>query len=394
MEHREYFAADRGQNGSSLYHAVFTRLVRAGQWMIRGGLALGARLRWAVGRADAAVDFFIGLIRQWYGAAEHAFFPGYGKAVAGAAGCACCVIFVAIALLLEPSFQSQSILPAATPLQAVEEIPAEEPFDLEALIAEYEQTTRARAQAAPVTVSIPPEQQLSLTMDSLKNYELASAPAGWTVDLSQLEGSGQERAAYCHDYINSDTIGWLQIPGTNIDYPVMQGATLTTYADLDINRNYSYNGSLWVDTDINDASTNTVIFGHNWTNVSSNPSVGRAGDVMFAQLPSFAHLWFAQRVPYFYYSSTSQDMVWQVFAAFYTTDLEFYLYTTRTGSALQSIIDKGRSLSLHHYDVSVSSSDRIITLSTCTRALGSSEDQRFVVMAKLVSSGDPNVQVT
>lgn len=142
--------------------------------------------------------------------------------VAGAAGCACCVIFVAIALLLEPSFQSQSILPAATPLQAVEEIPAEEPFDLEALIAEYEQTTRARAQAAPVTVSIPPEQQLSLTMDSLKNYELASAPAGWTVDLSQLEGSGQERAAYCHDYINSDTIGWLQIPGTNIDYPVMR----------------------------------------------------------------------------------------------------------------------------------------------------------------------------
>ena len=97
-------------------------------------------------------------------------------------------------------------------------------------------------------------------MDSLKNYELASAPAGWTVDLSQLEGSGQERAAYCHDYINSDTIGWLQIPGTNIDYPVMQGAALTTYIDLDINRNYSYNGSLWVDTDINDASTNTVIF--------------------------------------------------------------------------------------------------------------------------------------
>ena len=115
---------------------------------------------------------------------------------------------------------------------------------------------------------------------------------------------------------------------------------------------------------------------------------------MFAQLPSFAHLWFAQRVPYFYYSSTSQDMVWQVFAAFYTTDLDFYLYTTRTGYALQSIIDKGRSLSLHHYDVNVSSSDRIITLSTCTRALGASENQRFVVMAKLVSSGDANVQVT
>lgn len=172
------------------------------------------------------------------------------------------------------------------------------------------------------------------------------------------------------------------------------GATLTTYADLDINRNYSYNGSLWVDTDINDASTNTVIFGHNWTNVSSNPSVGRAGGCDVCPAAFLCPSLVCPTGPYFYYSSTSQDMVWQAFAAFYTTDLEFYLYTTRTGSALQSIIDKGRGLSLHHYDVSVSSSDRIITLSTCTRALGSSEDQRFVVMAKLVSSGDPNVQVT
>ena len=186
----------------------------------------------------------------------------------------------------------------------------------------------------------------------------------------------------------------LQIPGTDIDYPVMQGATLTTYMSLNVNRGYDYNGSLWVDTDVTDYSTNTVIFGHNWTNVSGNPSVGRGGDVMFAQLPAYAHLWFAQRVPYFYYSTTSQDMVWQVFAAFYTTDLDFYLYTNRTGSALQSIIDKGRSLSLHNFGVSVSSSDRIITLSTCTRALGSFEDQRFVVMAKLVGSGDANVQVS
>ena len=220
-----------------------------------------------------------------------------------------------------------------------------------------------------------------------------------TEDATETGETTEQPLIMLEDYVslyaeNPELIGWLHIPDTDIDYPVMQGAALTTYMNLDINRNYSYNGSLWVDTDINDASTNTVIFGHNWTNVSGNPSVGRSSDVMFAQLPSFAHLWFAQRVPYFYYSSTSQDMVWQVFAAFYTTDLDFYLYTTRTGSALQSIIDKGRSLSLHHYDVNVSSSDRIITLSTCTRALGASENQRFVVMAKLVSSGDANVQVT
>lgn len=292
---------------------------------------------------------------------------------------------------MEPSLKPEVLLPVIQ--TEAGSAPAEEPFDLEELLAKYEQKALEEAEAAPVTVAIAPEERIPLTMDSLENYELASAPAGWTVDLSQLEGSGRERAAYCHDYINSDTIGWLQIPGTNIDYPVLQGATLTTYMNLDINRNYSYNGSLWVDTDVTDYSTNTVIFGHNWSNVSGNPSVGRSSDVMFAQLPSFAHLWFAQRVPYFYYSTTSQDMVWQVFAVFYTTDLDFYLYTKRTGTALQSMIDKARRLSLHDYGVSVSSSDRIVTLSTCTRALGPSENQRFVVMAKQVSSGDANVQV-
>ncbi|MDD3193998.1 MAG: class B sortase [Oscillospiraceae bacterium] len=393
MEPQELFSARRAPSAPAEKPAVVMDWGWAADLLAKGWHTTQTLARQAIARADGAVDFFIGLLRQWYHAVEQAFFPGRGKMVAQAAGCVCCVLFVGAALAFEPTLQPQLVQSAAPAVKTPASV-TEEPFDLNLLLAEYEQRASAQAAAAPITVSVAPEQQLSLSMDSLKNYELASAPAGWTVDLSALEGSGRERAAYCHDYINSDTIGWLQIPGTNIDYPVMQGAILTTYMSLDINRNYSYNGSLWVDTDINNSSTNTVIFGHNWTNVSGNPSVGRSSDVMFAQLPAFAHLWFAQRVPYFYYSTTSQDLVWQVFAAFYTTDLDFYLYTSRTGSALQSIIDKGRSLSLHHYGVNVSSSDRIVTLSTCTRALGSGENQRFVVMAKLVSSGDAGVQIT
>lgn len=389
LEPQEFLSGRQRPSSSAI--CAGNRLVLAARAAANGWSFLVGCVRRAVARADEAVDFFGALVRQWYRLVEQAFFPGQGSAVAGAVGCVFCFLFLGVAFLMEPSLKPEVLLPVIQ--TEAGSAPAEEPFDLEELLAKYEQKALEEAEAAPVTVAIAPEERIPLTMDSLENYELASAPAGWTVDLSQLEGSGRERAAYCHDYINSDTIGWLQIPGTNIDYPVLQGATLTTYMNLDINRNYSYNGSLWVDTDVTDYSTNTVIFGHNWSNVSGNPSVGRSSDVMFAQLPSFAHLWFAQRVPYFYYSTTSQDMVWQVFAVFYTTDLDFYLYTKRTGTALQSMIDKARRLSLHDYGVSVSSSDRIVTLSTCTRALGPSENQRFVVMAKQVSSGDANVQV-
>ncbi len=386
MEYQK-IAVGTGQNRAAIQN---TAAAQIGQKIGMGFVWLKTQLRRMIDRADAAVDFFVGWVRQWYKVTEKAFFPGKGKAVAGVIGCGACLIFIGAALLAEPSLEL-----AVEPVDLAQKEPVVQgpAFDLEKLLEEYNRKAEQDAMTAPVTVSVDPARQVSLTLDSLKNYELAAAPAGWWVDLSQLEGSGQERAAYCHDYVNSDTIGWLQIPGTNIDYPVMQGATLTTYMNMNINRGYDYNGSLWVDTDVTDYSTNTVIFGHNWTNVSGNPSVGRGGDVMFAQLPSFAHLWFAQRVPYFYYSTTSQDMVWQVFAVFYTTDLNFYLYTNQTGASLQYIIDKGRSLSLHNFGVSVSSNDRIITLSTCTRALGSFEDQRFVVMAKLVGSGDANVQV-
>lgn len=168
-----FFQLDRGQEDFAPQNEFFARLIRIGQWIAKSGRTLASILRRVIDRADEAVAFFIRLIRQWYGTAERSFFPGYGKTVASAAGCVCCVVFVAAALLLEPFFSPQ-IIPAELP-QTAEEATAEEPFDLEALVAEYEQNARAQAQAAPVTVSVAPEDQISLTMDSLKNYELASA---------------------------------------------------------------------------------------------------------------------------------------------------------------------------------------------------------------------------
>ena len=56
---------------------------------------------------------------------------------------------------------------------------------------------------------------------------------------------------------------------------------------------------------------------------------------------------------------------------------------------------EARSRSEHIYDVEVTSSDKILTLSTCTRrfpALG--KNQKFVVMAKLIDSAPVEAEVT
>lgn len=225
----------------------------------------------------------------------------------------------------------------------------------------------------------------------------AETPAPATVTVTT---TGAENLSYWQS-VNSDVIGWLKVPTTNINYPVVKGPNTNYYIDKDVYGNYSVNGVIWADSDIrvgsgSQLSNNTVIYGHNWTNYSANPSVGRSSDVMFAQLTSLQHLWVAQQIPYVYFSTADQEMAWQVFAAFYTDTNLDYILTDPGSTTMEYIIDEAIARSEHIYDVSVSSSDKILTLSTCTRRFGPRSDQRFVVMAKLMDSTDnlPSVSIT
>lgn len=195
--------------------------------------------------------------------------------------------------------------------------------------------------------------------------------------------------------INPDTIGWLRVPGTNINYPVVQGgADNNYYLYRDIYGNYSKQGVIWADVRVGTNSNNTVIYGHNWGNVFSPPRVGAAGDIMFAQLPAYHYRWFAQSYPYIHYSDAASNKTWKVFAVFYT-DVSFdYINVNASGGTLQNIIDVARRRSLHNFDVQVDSSDRILTLSTCSWVYGSDGNQRFVVMARLLRPGEGIEAVT
>ncbi len=58
---------------------------------------------------------------------------------------------------------------------------------------------------------------------------------------------------------NSDTVGWIQVPNTNIDEPILYGANFY-YATHNINRQKSYEG---VYPFYNRATKNIIVFGHN-----------------------------------------------------------------------------------------------------------------------------------
>ena len=205
---------------------------------------------------------------------------------------------------------------------------------------------------------------------------------------------------------NSDVKAWLKVSGTNIDYPVLQSpkGNNTYYESLGIDKKYSKNGVIWASSTVNfgDSSTltqNTCIFGHNWTNSWRYAYANRAKDVMFAQLVPFKRLDFAQKNQKIYYSTEYEDMTFQIFAVFIcnANDLD-YVSSTFTDKQFSSLISEVRSLSFFDYDTTVTTSDKLISLSTCIDAYYINgvrqTNQRLVVMGKLVSGNDATKDVT
>lgn len=198
---------------------------------------------------------------------------------------------------------------------------------------------------------------------------------------------------------NNDIQGWLYVGGTNINYPVIFYPEDTFYYNsLDYNKEYSVDGVIWADAltrggTESEMSKNTVLYGHNWTNWSTTPAIGRSSDVMFSQLTAYHYLDFAREHQFINYANADGAYVYQIFAVFYTEKSFMYNRSNPTRVQLDEMLDGAIARSIHDFNIEVSTSDKFITLSTCTRMFGKSKDQRFVVMAKQVPAGTEPVTV-
>lgn len=127
-------------------------------------------------------------------------------------------------------------------------------------------------------------------------------------------------------------------------------------------------------------SQNTVIYGHNWNNCFVPFS--RTGS-QFEPLMSFYYEDFVEENQYIYLTTNSGVHTFRVFAVCFTKDLTFYINCNNID--VVSVAATAKAKSLFDFGVSVSSSDKLITLSTCTRYYsGAGANQRFIVMGKLV----------
>lgn len=172
---------------------------------------------------------------------------------------------------------------------------------------------------------------------------------------------------------NKDTKGWIQIAGTNINYPFVQTDNNNYYLTHSFNKSYNEAGWVFVDyrNDIENFDKNTIIYAH-----------GRWDNTMFGTLKNvFKNNWLDNQNNYIIKISTNREnTLWQVFSVYRikTTDDYIKVYFN-DDDEYQDFLDMISKRSMHDFKTGVSTSDNILTLSTCYN-----ESDKVVLHAKLI----------
>ena len=195
---------------------------------------------------------------------------------------------------------------------------------------------------------------------------------------------------------NSDTVGWLYVPETTLDSPVFQSSDNLFYLKHNDDKTEDKNGAIMADyRDVfggrEQQSQNLVLYAHSKDEDPDGGVEASREFEHFTELKRYQDIEFCRRNPYVMFAADGDAMVWQIFAVFHTKTDFNYIRPNPTQKQMDEILAEARQKSLFNFDVEVSDTDRILTLSTCCRRIVPTypNGYRFVVMARLVEKGLP-----
>lgn len=182
---------------------------------------------------------------------------------------------------------------------------------------------------------------------------------------------------------NSDFAGWLTIPGTGIDYPVMQAVPESS--DFYLTHNYNgeedINGSIFLDSrnDFEQQDDNLIVYGHNM----------KSG-LMFGELKNYLDEAFVNEHRTIVFNTIYEKAQYEVVAVC----LSKVAQEGEEGFRYYDFVNAGNEKSFKQYlknikkmnvisgDIDLSYGDKLLTLSTCNNY---TEDGRLFLVAKKCS---------
>lgn len=168
--------------------------------------------------------------------------------------------------------------------------------------------------------------------------------------------------------INKDVIGWIYIPDTNIDEPILKGKDNDTYLRHNIENKYMIAGAIFIDEnnekDFQDK--NTIIYGHNMKNGSRFNNVKKFVNKDFFDEHPFVYIYLPDGSIHIY--SIYVSRVLNAYSDLYVKDINYnqYVQTIQKGAKQKrEAPDQERPL---------------ILMSTCVK---SKDDNRYILSAWL-----------
>lgn len=194
--------------------------------------------------------------------------------------------------------------------------------------------------------------------------------------------------------INSDTIGWIKVGKTGIDYPVFKGEDNSFYLTHNYKKSYSRFGSVFADyrTKINKNNTSdiTILYAHNME------STGEYFEKLTKFSPWETKLDYYKKTPVVDYDTLFEKSKWKIFGAVYCTidsnygetfdylnkldfddESDFYEY-------MSDVMDR----SMFYTDVDIEYGDKILILSTCYFPIDRQVNGRFLVYARKIRENE------
>ena len=193
-------------------------------------------------------------------------------------------------------------------------------------------------------------------------------------DISEKAGDAEKGIDFdALSKINPDVIGWLYYKDTIIDYPVVKGENNEVYLSMLFDRTWGGCGTLFADcaTEKPFRQFNTIVYGHHMKD-----------GTMFACLKELRDPEYCAKHPKLQLSTPEGEFDLEIWA-FLNEPSDSKIYTTniKAEEDKQDYLDLIEQLADYTTDVSVSTDDRLVMLSTCAYEF---ENARYIVACKMV----------
>lgn len=173
---------------------------------------------------------------------------------------------------------------------------------------------------------------------------------------------------------NPDTVGWIKVEGTKVNYPVVQTTDNKYYLSHAFNKSSNQGGWIFADYRVNfkDFGKNTIIYGHNMNNKT-----------MFGSIPNMLYNSYLSNSSNYYIkiSTPTSNTVWKVFSIYTIEPEVYYLKTNFKSEPYSNFINTIKNRSIYNFGINVTTDDKILTLSTCDNT----GTKRVAVHAKMIN---------